>query len=691
VGTQGGQAAAFTYDLARSVVYTRQGNPAWAGQERDGQTPVRSDDLFYPDWVDLNKVAIPQADEQQRLLANLILQMNTDRKPLPRFWYFPRNLEAVVVLTGDDHGSGGTAARFDTDLAQSPAGCNVDAWECLRSTSYIYPNTPLTDAQAAAYTTQGFEVALHVNTGCADWTPSSLESFFSDDLAAFQTAYPSVPAPQTERTHCIVWSDWATHPAVGRTHGIRLDTNYYYWPGPWLQNRPGFFTGSGMPMRFVTTTGTMIDVYQATTQMTDESDQSYPFTIDTLLDNAAGPLGYYGAFTVNAHTDSTTSPVRDAVVASALARGIPVVSAKQILTWLDGRSGSTFTNLSGTATSLSFTLSVAPGATGLQAMVPIQPGQTVSSLTRNGSPAAYAVGTVKGVAYAFVPGVAGTYQVTFATDTTPPTVSTVSPTNNATNVPTTAAVTVTFSEAVAPATLTTSTLELRDPTNAPVAATVTYNAATLTATLTPNVGLQANTAYTVTVRGGVADPRVTDLAGNALVSDVSWMFTTGSGLNCPCSVFPPTAVPSGIATDDPNPVELGMKFQASVNGTITALRFYKGATTTGTHVGKLWDSTGTLLASVTFTTETASGWQQQALASPVPIQANTTYVVSYHTPVGNYAYTAPYFTTAIVNGPLTALADGTAGGNGVYLYGSGGFPTQTWNSSNYWVDVVFGP
>ena len=47
VGTSGGQAAAFTYDLAKSVVYTRQGNPAWAGQERDGTAPIRSDDLFF--------------------------------------------------------------------------------------------------------------------------------------------------------------------------------------------------------------------------------------------------------------------------------------------------------------------------------------------------------------------------------------------------------------------------------------------------------------------------------------------------------------------------------------------------------------------------------------------------------------------------------------------------------------------
>ena len=108
VGANGGQAAAFTYDLARSIVYTRQGNPAWAGQERDGTPPIRSNDMFYgsaandpqPDWVDLTKVAIPQADEQQRLLANLILHVNADRKPLPRFWYFPKGQESSLGHDG---------------------------------------------------------------------------------------------------------------------------------------------------------------------------------------------------------------------------------------------------------------------------------------------------------------------------------------------------------------------------------------------------------------------------------------------------------------------------------------------------------------------------------------------------------------------------------------------------------------
>ncbi len=75
------------------MIQTRQGNPAWAGTERDGQAPIRADDMFFggasTDWVDLSKAHIPQADEQQRLLANLVTVMTRDKQPLPRFWYFP--------------------------------------------------------------------------------------------------------------------------------------------------------------------------------------------------------------------------------------------------------------------------------------------------------------------------------------------------------------------------------------------------------------------------------------------------------------------------------------------------------------------------------------------------------------------------------------------------------------------------
>ena len=103
----------------------------------------------------------------------------------------------------------------------------------------------------------------------------------------------------------------------------------------------------------------------------------------------------------------------------------------------------------------------------------------------------------------------------------------------------------------------------------------------------------------------------------------------------------------------------------------------------------LWSGSGTLLATASSSSETASGWQEVTLPSPVAITANTTYVASYHAKPGYYASSTGYFTQAVVSGPLTALADGTDGGNGVYKYGTSGFPTGSWNATNYWVDVVF--
>ena len=126
-----------------------------------------------------------------------------------------------------------------------------------------------------------------------------------------------------------------------------------------------------MPMRFADLDGTLIDVYNAPTQMTDESGQTYPFTIDALLNAAVGPQGYYGVYTVNSHTDTATNPVSDAVVPSAVSRGVPVVSSAQMLNWLDGRNSSSFSGVALERQYAELQLSrLASGANGLQAMVP---------------------------------------------------------------------------------------------------------------------------------------------------------------------------------------------------------------------------------------------------------------------------------------------------------------------------------
>jgi hypothetical protein len=157
------------------------------------------------------------------------------------------------------------------------------------------------------------------------------------------------------------------------------------------------------------------------------------------------------------------------------------------------------------------------------------------------------------------------------------------------------------------------------------------------------------------------------------------------------TIWPSSAVPATPDSGPDSAVELGVKFKADTAGTITGIRFYKGSGNTGTHVGNLWSSSGQLLASATFSGETASGWQQVNFSKPVAVTANTVYVASYHTNVGHYSDDQNYFATAGVDSPpLHALADGVSGVDGVFSYGSGSaFPNQGWNSSNYWVDVVF--
>jgi hypothetical protein len=234
---------------------------------------------------------------------------------------------------------------------------------------------------------------------------------------------------------------------------------------------------------------------------------------------------------------------------------------------------------------------------------------------------------------------------------------------------------VTFSQAVVPNTV--SFILQAGGSN--VAGTVSFNAGNTVATFTPTSSLVASTTYTATVSGAQ------NTSGTPMSNPFTWSFTTGAVAQCPCSVWQNSAPTGAVDAADTSSVNLGVQFQASSSGFVAGVRFYKEVDNTGSHLGSLWSSTGTLLASGTFTNETASGWQELDFASPVAITANTTYVVSYHTNAGHYAITSNGLSSAVTNGPLTALA-----GGGVYAYGSGNaFPSNSFNASNYWVDVVY--
>ncbi len=189
------------------------------------------------------------------------------------------------------------------------------------------------------------------------------------------------------------------------------------------------------------------------------------------------------------------------------------------------------------------------------------------------------------------------------------------------------------------------------------------NAGTDTITATDTKSGKSATKTIVWTGTCEADVRVDKLAGKSLFEG---------------------AQPSAPSWPDAKGVELGVKFSSDTDTAIDGIRFYKGPLNTGTHVGNLWSSSGALLASATFTDESASGWQSVRFSAPVPISAGATYTASYYAPNGGYAADRNYFAGPRDFGSMHTPADA-----GVFSYGaSSSHPSSTYESSNYWVDVM---
>ena len=276
------------------------------------------------------------------------------------------------------------------------------------------------------------------------------------------------------------------------------------------------------------------------------------------------------------------------------------------------------------------------------------------------------------------------YSVDVIFDTTQPpshpAVTSVTPYAGSSSNPVGADPTATFSEPVVPSTV---SFTLTNPNGSTVSGTTSFNSTNTVATFTPANSLAPSTTYTATISGAQDTSGQTMLAPYRYTFIISKVFDSGG--KCPCAIWPDVA-PSGVSdATDANQVQLGVRFTPSQDGSITGIRFYKVPDNMGTHTGSLWASTGTLLATGTFTNESTTGWEELDFSTPVPVTGGTTYVASYHTNSAHYAYTANGLASAVASGPLTALASG-----GAYAYGSSStFPSNSANAMNYWVDVVY--
>ena len=280
-----GLAVSFAFDLAKSIAYMRQGNPERANQDIDGLDGVRTVDMFV-DWIDLERIHIPQADEQQRLFVNILAHLS--KKPLPRLWYFPENNKSVLIATGDSHMN---PAQFIEDVLTrveqrgghftvyySPQIVSDVGRAARWSRFWLTDNIPVvsdmlgeefgspTPFMVDAWRAHGHEFTLHpyVETGLDEW-----ELYWKEF-----TGRGYDPVSQTVRTHRILWTGWVETARAQASYGMRMNFDYYH-VGPSLQKKNGewangHLTGSGRPMKFVDEQGRIIDLYQQLTQIADE-------------------------------------------------------------------------------------------------------------------------------------------------------------------------------------------------------------------------------------------------------------------------------------------------------------------------------------------------------------------------------------------------------------------------------------
>jgi len=424
-----GHTVAFSYNLPKSIVYTRQGNPSFAGIEKDGITGLRGMDMFTDGWLDTSNSKINQADEQMALLSHCIEKLNGSIKPLPRFWYFPDTLKCLVTLTND--------GEYKTETEFEPQFRDVDSMGAKMSI-YIIGVDKVSKTWVDKWTSKGFEIAGHPDDTKEANNPTwnRMDSVIiarKKDIASHY-GLPML----TNVNHWFVWcgkdadgkQDFGAEAKLEEKNGIELDINYAgydmksnqveHFLGS-LGTNEGNFTGSGLVMKFADSKGQVINIYQ---HLNAVYDQEYNESHD--------PEGFYNCFkglmdrslqnevysfiSVKSHNDEyyfSKAPLMK-MLAYAKSNDIPVWTELKLLGFIKMRDEASFAEIRWSNNALSFKLkSSLRHSSGLTFILPyIYSNKNITGITENGEKTRFIVRKVKGSEYAFVTIIPGkTYEI----------------------------------------------------------------------------------------------------------------------------------------------------------------------------------------------------------------------------------------------------------------------------------------
>jgi hypothetical protein len=398
-----GKAAAFTYDLASSVVYLRQGNPAQTDVDTDGDGIVRIVDMYYH-WIDLNKMPLPQADIQQRLFGRILGLLNTSKNPLPRFWYFPNAKNTAVVLTSDAHANPDAYfANMVTSMSQFKA---TTAFYMAIAGQPLPANVTTWQAQGFVFSTHPYKVDTPLSTG------------YDNADAWFDLNY----GPRTSRTtrvHRIQWQGWVDGGKIGAAHGYAMDYTYYRF-GSWLQKPDqswvrGYMTGSGLPMKLIDQNGQIVNEFGQYTEIADDQMMLAGSGAEGLNDASgfgvtkqaidASEAGNNQAIAMQMHVDyySAEQTWAENTLSYTNSLNIPIFNGDSWLNFTENRYNSAFSNFSWSNNQLGFSVSIPVSQTGQTIILPTLATNTnLSTIKLNGNFVDYSTRAVRGEDFAFV-------------------------------------------------------------------------------------------------------------------------------------------------------------------------------------------------------------------------------------------------------------------------------------------------
>jgi hypothetical protein len=246
------------------------------------------------------------------------------------------------------------------------------------------------------------------------------------------------PVSQTVRTHRILWTGWVETARLQASYGIRMNMDYYHW-GPLFQQTTGewafgYFTGSGLPMKFVDEQGRILNIYQQLTHLADDHmlnlhwggvaklppeeavEVSQKF-MRRSVDNA------YGATVVHFHVDPYAVGGESAAKArqflqgtldAAVSYGLPIWSTEEWLRFTEVRHDANFTGLQWhpAGKRLSFQLeSSGDEKTELAIMLPLSQGESkLIEVEVDGKSLEFGERRVGGISYGAVAIPAGSHQ-----------------------------------------------------------------------------------------------------------------------------------------------------------------------------------------------------------------------------------------------------------------------------------------